>query len=424
MDLKGNTTITFHSGILTIGGTVIEIEYNGSRVFFDFGTEFRPELKLKDENLETLIEHKLIPDIDIYDKRFKRIVNSKDTAVFLSHCHLDHTRMINYLDSDIPLYALSETKSIIELLNKDRKFILPSFDPNIVTRDIIGLKPEEVIKVGEIEVMLYRVDHDAYGACGMIIKTNDITIGYTGDLRLHGFDSKDTAHFCEKAYNCDILLMEGVSISFDENNEKSSNKFESEEKLVEWIVNEVDKNPDKQITFNAYLANVKRFERLISDVNRKVVVSEKMAYILKEILHLDCFYQKDDNIDWKMDKKFAVDISELENNPQKYLWQIDDYQSYLQKGGLYLHCDASPLGLFDPYYLVFKEKFESNQIEFKHIGCSGHATPNDLDRIVEMIKPKCLIPIHSLHPERLKNPYGEVHLPKRGEKLKEEKRKC
>ena len=33
MDLKGKTTVTFHSGILTIGGTVIEVRYEDARIF-------------------------------------------------------------------------------------------------------------------------------------------------------------------------------------------------------------------------------------------------------------------------------------------------------------------------------------------------------------------------------------------------------
>ena len=30
------TKITFHSGVLTIGGTIIEVKYEDSHIFFDF----------------------------------------------------------------------------------------------------------------------------------------------------------------------------------------------------------------------------------------------------------------------------------------------------------------------------------------------------------------------------------------------------
>ena len=71
MELRDKKTrITFHSGILTIGGTVIEIAYQDAHIFFDFGTEFRPELGLSDESLGNLITHRLVPELeDIYDTR-------------------------------------------------------------------------------------------------------------------------------------------------------------------------------------------------------------------------------------------------------------------------------------------------------------------------------------------------------------------
>lgn len=117
---KDKTVITFHSGILTIGGTIIEVAYRDAHVFFDFGTEYRPELDLVDESLRTLLDHRLIPHLNgIYDTRLS---NTNDliqeettkkiqhTAVFLSHAHLDHSKMINYLDPAIPLYTLDDTK--------------------------------------------------------------------------------------------------------------------------------------------------------------------------------------------------------------------------------------------------------------------------------------------------------------------------
>ena len=36
------------------------------------------------------------------------------------------------------------------------------------TREMIGLDAGDVIKVGEIEVEIVRVDHDAYGAAALI----------------------------------------------------------------------------------------------------------------------------------------------------------------------------------------------------------------------------------------------------------------
>ena len=48
---------------------------------------------------------------------------------------------------------------------------------------MIGLNKNDVIKVGEISVEIVPVDHDAYGASALLIRTPDHFITYTGDLR-------------------------------------------------------------------------------------------------------------------------------------------------------------------------------------------------------------------------------------------------
>ena len=48
------TKITFHNGILTIGGTIIEVVYEDSHIFFDFGSEYDPSAKFQPSNLQAL----------------------------------------------------------------------------------------------------------------------------------------------------------------------------------------------------------------------------------------------------------------------------------------------------------------------------------------------------------------------------------
>ena len=91
------TRITFHNGILTIGGTIIEIAYEDSHIFFDFGSEYEPKAEKQPENLQELLDEKLVPYIDnIFDPdiKLKGYVSKeskfKYSAVFLSHVHLDH----------------------------------------------------------------------------------------------------------------------------------------------------------------------------------------------------------------------------------------------------------------------------------------------------------------------------------------------
>ncbi len=412
------TKITFHSGVLSIGGTVIEVRYENARIFFDFGTEYKPELNLKDDSLQTLLEYNLVPHLEgVYDPSLGYESTKEagvETAVFLSHVHLDHTRMVNYLDKDIPLYALKETKILLDSLNANNDFILPLNNPmDAFTRDIIPCEHEEIVEVGSISVQLLRVDHDAYGACGLLINTPDLKIAYTGDLRLHGFDVQDTLSFMERAKGCDVLIMEGVTISFDER-EDDEDTVLSEQALLDAFVSIQNENMDKPITFNAYPANIKRLVEIDKQSPRTVVFTESVAKILKETVGRDVHYYKEVGSNNSLDSRLEIRYDELLGDTHQYLWQIDkDYQN-LKGGGVYIHSNAVPLGSFDPAYTPFIEALDENDIMFVELKCSGHAYPEDLDKIISGIQPKLLVPIHTLKPEKLENPYGRRYLPERG----------
>ncbi|EMF0075276.1 MBL fold metallo-hydrolase [Enterococcus hirae] len=430
MESKDKTVITFHSGILTIGGTIIEVAYHDSHIFFDFGTEYRPELDLADESLNTLLEHRLIPDLNgLYDPRlFDQVqhiqVGEREpyqhTAVFLSHAHLDHSKMINYLDPAIPLYTLNETKQILHSLHRNNDFLIPSpFEKEGFVREMNGLSPYETVQIGEISVEILPVDHDAYGAAALLIKTPDRFLTYTGDLRLHGYDRQMTETFCQKSFQTDLLMMEGVSISFPDREISEQTPIATEEELVQRFCELVDQYPNRQITFNGYPANLKRFEMLVKQSPRTMVLEANMAALMKEVLGMDVpyYYLTDSPVIPILQSELEYPYEVLRNDETTFVWQVVDNIENLQGGGLYIHSDAQPLGDFDPQYAVFLKILAEKQVEFVRLSLSGHAFPANLAEIIDKIQPKVLVPIHTLKPEKLVNPYGERILPKRGEQI-------
>ena len=57
-------------------------------------------------------------------------------------------------------------------------------------------------------------------------------------------------------------MMEGVSISFGDRKEvEDDSKPENEEDVIRHIARLEQENPNRQITFNGYPANVRRFEK-------------------------------------------------------------------------------------------------------------------------------------------------------------------
>ena len=431
MALKDKKTkITFHNGILTIGGTIIEVVYEDSHIFFDFGSEYNPKAPVQPENLQDLLDENLVPYLDnIFDpsiplKGYKSKENKfKNTAVFLSHMHLDHSKIVNYLNPEVPLYTLEGTKSLLNTLNINNDFLFPLYEnKGKNTRDIIGVKENEVIEVGKIKVKVMPVDHDAYGACGLLIETPDLVISYTGDIRLHGYRKEDTLRFCKESENCDVLLIEGVSVSFQDFGEDvSESEIANEPELIERINNIVKENPNKQITFNYYISNIERILNIIKTNPRKVVLDAYYSYVLKEATGYESYYYSLDDKDYGLNKDLEINFERLLNDEREFFWQLDTlaikYMDKLQEGGIYIHSNAVPLGDFDPAYLPFVKSFDEKNIKFERMSCSGHAHPYDLIEIINLIKPKLLVPIHSYRPEKLYNENGDVLLPEKSQTI-------
>ncbi len=427
MTLKDKTTVTFYNGLTTIGGPMIEVAYNKSHVLFDLGEVYRPELKLPDESYQTLIKNQLIGDVpNFYDPKItgKPIDTERweHSAAYISHLHLDHSKALNLLAPEIPLYAGPITAHMLPALNENGDFLLPAagHEKNY-TRPIIAAEYKKPIKVGDITLEIYPSDHDAYGATGLLVKTPDKQIAYTGDIRLHGYHPDWVRAFMQAAKGSDMLIIEGTGVSWpEEKHDESSEEFtgpKNEVELTEEIVRLQNANSDRQITFNTYPTNVERILRIISDSPRKVVLHAKRAHLIKDSLNEDYpyYYLPQDEKYSDLNPELEVSYDELLQDNHKYLWQaVSDYDK-LQKGGLYIHSNAEPLGDFDPAYKPFVEQFAKNKIEFIALRCSGHADKKELKEIIGGIQPAILVPVHTLHPELEENPFGERILPKRGQ---------
>lgn len=426
------TKITFHSGLRTIGGTLIEIAYEDSRIFFDFGSEYNPSLPKQPETLQQLLDAELVTFVNhLYDPAIPLTGYPtqgdnpfNQTAVFVSHVHLDHTKIINYLDPAIPCYALEGTRSLLQTLNINDDFLFPMHTPipGQTTREVIGLADNQSVAIGKIEVTAMPIDHDAYGSCGLVIRTPDMTIAYTGDLRIHGYRREDTFAFCEASKHCDMLIIEGVSVSFQEVDSEVSEKGETDELTLLATINEmIANNPQRQLTFNYYVANVERIMQIIQTCPRTVVLEAYAAYVVKQATGYDAYYYQLDDKDYQLDPSKRIAFTDLQADTTRFFWQLETtalaYIDNMQKGGLYIHSNAQPLGEFDPAYAPFIQNLTDHDIEFVVASCSGHAHPRDLIRVIDMIEPKVLVPIHSFKPERLTNRFGSVLLPEKGQTI-------
>lgn len=394
-----STQVIYRSGMRTIGGTIVEVIKNNDRIIFDFGCFFDPQV-----NDDTP------PNVSgVYDND-----SEYNDYVIISHDHLDHIKALNLVHPEIPVIMSEDSKKMLDSLKTT------GFDMIMGNwRDYDTIKLNEWTNIGSFKVMAIPVDHDVPGAVSFLICNEDITLLYTGDLRVHGINRQKTIDMVNKMHNIDIdlMLIEGVGVSHSDDDYEFSPTLDVAENTKSWeyvnhCLKEVDK--DSLILFNPYIMNMElfyRFYELSKELNKKMVLLPASAkqyvdfipfkdnvYVLNEDTYntgLEVINNNDINNQCLL--QFDFNLLDMYKN-------IDCKKQLIQTGG-------EPIGEFDPRYQELIKFCEDNDIDFLPLNITGHAQADNLAYIIKEINPKILSPIHSFKPELLTKVHDNSILP-------------
>lgn len=438
--MEKKTEIKFYSGTRKIGGTVISIEYGDNRIILDFGRGITPLGFVADNISQDIIKKYLrlgiLPKIDgfysennILDEMkispFEQ--EGKDTKVFISHLHLDHMQHMGLIDENIQVYMTEDSLKLYELLEEVGEGVVGKRKYSIIHYG-------ETLKFGDICVTSLRVDHDVMGASAYFVKTPDLTILYSGDLRLSGSHPEWTLNMAYEAskLGVNLLILESTTVGNDEMQFDLKKEAPiSEKDLTLRIVEELREKKETAF-FNIYHRNIDRiieFYEASKKLNRKLALELPSAYIAKNIIGINDFYIIEDK---KLEiDKFSKEAVAFYNNSKKVSLKtisLEGSEYIIQNSfhniirlldidfekAVYIHSNGTPLGDYDPSYKSMKELLSKLGIEYKYLGSAGHAAPKDLKYIAEIIKPHWFIPIHGFYPENIHIDCGIRFLPEEG----------
>lgn len=440
--MPAQTQITFHNGVNVIGGTIVEVAYADTSVLIDFSSEM-DSMDLPPEGLPALIASGAFPRLYDYldpcqlalpeDQLARSSIHQR--AVFLTHAHLDHSLWLNWLDPAVPLYSSPATSQLLPALNVWGDFLAPPAHPlagGALTRTITALDPEKPLTLGPIQVELIPVDHDLPGACGLRLVTPDAVIAYTGDFRFHGFRSAETWHFIDRCKGCDVLIIEGVSVSnFEPGDPAEDDGFLSEADLALCVRDLLLANPQRNVSFNYHAANTERIAYWKDQVQdlRLLVLDAYSAYLAKTMTGLSLPWYRLDRSQKALpglDPACELPLETLLEDRQRFFWQLDtavlDKIGRQLSGGLYIHADAPPLGKWSLEWEPFSQLFQSAGLETCTLSSSGHARTLELQALVDAIGPHLVCPVHTSAPDRVVNKAGGRLLPEKGQSLRKNPR--
>jgi ribonuclease J len=453
-----------YAGGHTIGGVIVAIEYGSDRVLLEFGTAYEPKTDLfdgrvlrRDKNcLRDKLRIGILPKIDgIYPRDAlgeEALVAAEDskinTAVFITHLHLDHMSQINMLSPKVKVYMHSAAQTIERALEAVGKGAEGS------SREYCELLPDVPVNVGAISVYPILCSNESYKDFAFLVETPDGVIQYTGDLTLHGLDAELTFRQMRlaKEKGVDVLLCDCTSFMDDVMNmmfrSSDAKVIPSKAEIPEGMLSgkeyfeglfNVLENRKGLCVFNYYMremADAKRFIDWAESLGRICAFEPEAAYIVYKFYGIEPFVYIPDSTEYHFpDGSEPPWFSELMRNcrivlkadiiekPDKYFLH-NSYAHILElldfPRGSYIHADGEPMGSFDPAYANMRKIVDMCGFEYVLFGSEhyfGHGYPQQVKYFVDEIDPKVLIPCHSYNPERLLPKNGVQLLPEPYEKF-------
>lgn len=429
-------TLTIHRGSHEIGGSCVVLESEAQRLVIDLGLPLVERdgspfdaRQLQGKSVAELQEAGILPGIA---GLFEDNGLIQPLGVLLSHAHLDHHGLIDYLRPGTPLWCGTATRELIEVgafySHHGRTDIFDRLRPEVI-------EDRKVFSIGPFEVTPFLMDHSAFDSYAFLIEADGKRVLYSGDFRGHGRKSAVFESFvANPPRNIDVLLMEGTTLG---GTVRKKGPVRSEVD-IEVAIKEASQTTSGLVFVMQSSQNIDRLVsvyKAVRDSGRVLVMDVYTAEIMATLArrnprlphpsrsfplvrvlfthHLtDRLFKEGENERAYRFVPFKITRAEIEEAPERHAlivrasMRCDLEHFKCLEGGLVIYSQYS--GYLDQATLRdFVAFTEARGMSFRTIHTSGHADRVTLGRMVETLSPRALIPIHTFAPEE----YGEFGVP-------------
>jgi len=409
--------ITIYRGTKEIGGTLIELRTNATRILIDAGYPLFLNNDPIDDNIAKLPYTELlalgvlprIAGLYAWD-------HAGFDAVVISHAHLDHYGLVKYINPAIPVYISAGTERLIRVSQRFKLY--GRFDS-----EVRRFRMYRSFKISDVELRPFLMDHSAFDAAAFEINVEGKTVTYSGDFRGHGRKPMCLDRFIAEAKKRpDVLLVEGSMIG------RTDEQTMTEENLEDAVVERM-RGVDAPLLFQCSSQNIDRLVSLykaslrlkrifVVDIYTANVLYElrqlknKLPYPSPDYRNIKVFFPHRltqrifDEIGEEYARRFSqYRISrERMNEEQNHIIMTCrpsmriDIQRCRVRDGVFLY--SLWRGYRDEaYQQTFEESLAKAGFSLESLHTSGHATIADIKRVINGLDPKKLIPIHTMHPD-------------------------
>ncbi len=381
--------------IISLGGVrenaknMYAIEVNDDIYILDCGLKY-PENELLGIDI-------VIPDFEYLRQNARRIV-----GVFLTHGHADAIGALPYFVSefDVPVFGSELTIALAKIACENEEIAKKFNDFHVINE-----KTE--IDFPSATVSFFKTTHSIPESLGVALKTEEGTIVYTGDFK---FDQTASAQYQTDLARLAELGNEGVlALLSDSANAENPSETVNEREIYDFI-SETFKYRKGRIIVACVASNISRVQQVLDAAqanDRKVALTgHDVEKIVRTALKLNKLHLPSDDIlipikDIKGydDDQIVILEAGRSGEPLKSLQKmaLKRHRSVSLHEGDLVFITTTPSHAMETNVAKTRDMIYRSGADVKSISdelnSSGHASKNDLQLMMNLLKPRYVLPV-------------------------------
>lgn len=378
-------------GLEEIGRNMTLFEYNNRVLIVDMGLQF-PETDMPG------IDY-IIPNISyLTENKEKEVV-----GVIITHGHLDHFGAVPHLLQRLgnpPIFSTKLTKGLI----LKRQYDFPENGPLEVTE----FEKDSKLTLGPFKIEFFHVNHNIPDSVGVVIHTENGTIMHTGDFK---FDHSPVGDKPADIARIAFLGSQGITMLLSDSTNAENAGYTISERVVQKNLDEIIKQAEGRViaaTFGSLLSRIQQLVIIAEKYDRRVALEgytmKTNFEIARELGYIKV--KKSTIISIKEAGKYPENkilvictgaqgegeavLMRIANREHKYI-QLHKGDSVIFSSSVIPGNERSVQGLKDVLMAQGAKIFHSQLMD---IHASGHASAEELKLMLNLVKPKYLLPVH------------------------------